>query len=113
MFLQACVKKSVQRGCTLPPGHLREDPTGQTPLGKHSPRQTHAHPWRHPPDTPQADSHPPDTPQADSPLPGRRPLQRMVRILLECILVFLLVSLSDFFRSSWWMGTEFYIQEVI
>ena len=49
----------------------------ETPLGRQPPRQTP--PWA---DTPRADTmHWADTP------PPRRPLQRAVRILLECILV--------------------------
>ena len=68
MFSQACVKNSVHRGvrgrCTYPLPPARQMPPGQTPpLGRHPP------PW--------ADVYP----------SVRRPLQRTVRILLECILV--------------------------
>ena len=44
-----------------------------TPLGRHPPGRYR--PGRHPP--------------GQTPPPSRRPLQRMVRILLECILVFI------------------------
>ena len=54
-----------------PPGQLADTPLSRhpredtTPMGRHAPGQT--------------------------PLPGRQPLQRTVRILLECILVFMQV----------------------
>ena len=70
MFSQACVKNSVHMvagWCVcvcLPDTPSRQTPPGQTPaLGRHSPT------------------------------PGRRPLQRTVRILLECILFFDFLSI--------------------
>ena len=72
MFSQACVKNSVQGGVhPLPPRQTGRHPLGRPPhpLGRHPP------PGRHLP-----------PPQGRSLL--RRPLQRTVRILLECILVF-------------------------
>ena len=57
-------------------------PPGQTP-----PRQTHPHPTlgRHPQTNPPNGRHP--HPLGRPPPSPRRPLQRTVRILLECILV--------------------------
>ena len=52
-------------GTPLVDTHWADTPWADTPLGRHPPRQT---PPLHPP-------------------PPRRPLQRTVRILLECILV--------------------------
>ena len=75
MFSQASGQKSPRID---PPGHTSP---GQTPPGQ-------APPGRHP----QADTHWADTPpcpvhaRIHTPSP-QRPLQRMVRILLECILV--------------------------
>ena len=82
MFLHLSVSHSVHRGgevytpqADTHPGrntnHLGKHPPGQTlpPLGRHTP---HLGSHCHPPDRP-------NTP--------RRPLQRTVRILLECILV--------------------------
>ena len=64
LWFQGCVSASGSRRCTPPPGWT-------SPLsGRHIPRQT-----------PPLGRHPP---QADSPQ-LRWPLQRMVRILLECI----------------------------
>ena len=79
MFSQAYVKNSVHGGevytpwadtpsSLIPPGQTAPRPPGQTPP-----------PVRHPPGQ--------ISPQADPPPPIRRPLQRMVRILLGCILV--------------------------
>ena len=65
------------RSCIQPP---RQTPpwADTTPLGRHPPRQTP--PGRHPPR---------QTPPPPPPPFPRRPLQRTVRILLECILVFI------------------------
>ena len=52
-----------------PPGQLGRHPAEQTPAVRHHPLQRHA--------------------PGQTPLPGRQLLQRMVRILLECILVFM------------------------
>ena len=68
MFSQACVKNSVHGGGVHPPG--------QTPLPL----------WHTPPrQTPPRKT--PPLGQTHLSLPGRRLLQRTVRILLECILV--------------------------
>ena len=77
MFLHLSVSHSVHRGGCL--GDM-------TPV-KHSPGQTP--PWA---DTlPQADTPWADTPhQVRQSPPGRRLLQRTVRILLECILVLMI-----------------------
>ena len=86
MFSQACIKNSVHRGdmssgsggCTPP----RQTPTPQedTPPGRHPA------PGRHPlqADTPHRQTPPPSRQRH----PPRRPPQRTVRILLECILLF-------------------------
>ena len=69
MFSQACVTNSVHRGrgrCT--------PPEADTPR-----------------ETPQVDT--PSPPSGQTPLPIRRPLQQTVRILLECILVYLFLAL--------------------
>ena len=92
-------------GQTPPPGR---HPQGRQPLGRHPPEQTPPgrHLWedtplgRHPLDRhpPPLVKHPPGQthPEADNPLgrhppgqtpPPRRPLQRTIRILLECILI--------------------------
>ena len=94
MFSEACVKNSVHRGDVCPSAcwdtHSlgRQPPTGQTTPQADTPRQT-------PPctDTPLG-KHPPGRhpplgrhhPTGQTP---QRPLQRTVRILLECILVVL------------------------
>ena len=90
MFSQACVKNSVHRG-GLPQCML-----GYTPLGRH-PRPWADTPWadtpmaRHPP---WADTPPGKTPpsQTQPPPPSRRLLLRMVRILLECVLVTIILG---------------------
>ena len=71
MFSQACVKNSVHRGKEVYTAPGRHPPARQTP----PPRGKYplADPIRQPP-------------------PRRRPLQRRVRILLECILVGKIVS---------------------
>ena len=69
MFSQVCVKNSVQGG-------VSHHALGQTPSWADTP------PGRHPPGR---------LPQADTP---RRPLQRTVHILLECILVITAFSRS-------------------
>ena len=56
------------------PHPLGWHPVADTPLGRHCP------PWA---DTPPRQTHPP-------PHPSRQPPQRTVRILLECILVFMI-----------------------
>ena len=57
------------------PHPLGWHPVADTPLGRHCP------PWA---DTPPRQTHPPP------PHPSRQPPQRTVRILLECILVFMI-----------------------
>ena len=88
MFSQACVKNSVHRG------------RGVHPLGRHPQADTTplladtlwTPPW--------ADTPPPWTPPRQTPLP-LRPLQRTVRILLECILVSLLWFYYLCFSFAW------------
>ena len=70
IFSQACVKSSVHRGGGGPTSvHAGiHTPLDRSPMGRHPHGQTHT-PARH--------------------TPSRRLLQRTVRILLECILVFI------------------------
>ena len=81
IFLQASVIHSVHRGvCQIPP---RQTSPGQKPPARHFPGQTP--PWADTPPHPvHAGIHPPPSTCWDTP---QRPLQRTVRILLECILV--------------------------
>ena len=73
MFSQACVKNSVHGGGCVSQHALGQTPPTQCMLGYTPPGQT----------TPRA-----DTPPPFRHIPHRRPLQRTVRILLECILVY-------------------------
>ena len=99
MFSQVCVKNSVHKGRGIHPPSRHTSPLGrhtpqadiprantpridtlrQTPLSRHSPSQA---------DTPSPGQTSPWTDE------GRRLLQQMVRILLECILVW-----QDFCRN--------------
>ena len=100
MFSQACVKNSVHGGVCLsacwdtPPWRQTPSPGGrhpsleadthrwrQTPLDRHPPGQTPPL-WRQ---TPHLGTHTPGG--RPPPPPGRRLLQRTVRISPECILV--------------------------
>ena len=90
MFSQACVKNSVQgRRCTPPSGQT--SPWVDTPSRQTPPLGRHPTPWQTPP-------------QADTLLLGRHPpirmsLQRTVRILMECILVY--NSFVKYFLFKW------------
>ena len=75
--------------------HPKQTPPRQTPLGRHHPGR-HPPPSRHPLCRHPLGRHllrqtPPPPPTRQT--PPRRPMQRTVRILLECILVFLLCCL--------------------
>ena len=118
MFLHLSVSHSVHEGVSAsvhagihPPGrytrsrytplvHPRQvhPPARDTPWQKHSLADTH---------TPLAGTHTPlagtHTPSAGTP-PPRRSLQRTVRILLECFLVFLFRRSRDTFTG--YNGTE-------
>ena len=80
----SCSKVMLHQSVILSTGRcLADTPTAGTPWADTRPLGRHPL-GRHPSgQTPQA-----DTPWADTPLPQGRPLQRTVRILLECILVF-------------------------
>ena len=73
MFSQASIKDSVHRGGGSIHPHQADIPQADTPWTDTPSGQTP--PWA---DTSASRHHP---------LPHRRPLQRTVRILLECILV--------------------------
>ena len=77
MFSQACVKNYVRGGgrVVYPSIHWAGRCLSQHALGRGVPAQGGVHPLG---------------PEADNP-PPRRPLQRMVRILLECILVLVMI----------------------
>ena len=107
MFSQACVKNSVHRGRMF----RQSSPWVDTPLDRHNPGQTP------PRQTPPPEQTPPWTdptspPHWTDPLPGRRPLQQTVHILLECILVtlcdgqaygrrcFWIISNMDYYANS-------------
>ena len=110
MFSEACVKNSVHGGWVCIPACTGADtphcpvhagihtpwqtpPRQTTSLGRHPPGR-HP-PGRHPPGRHPPGKHPPPsqihTPSGQTPpslvSPPGRPLQRTVRILLECILV--------------------------
>ena len=74
MFSQACVKNSVHRGV------YTRVPPAQCMLGY----------------IPLADTSLADTPPQTDPPPPRQPLQRTLRILLECILLFVIFTFSSF-----------------
>ena len=79
IFSEACVKNSVRGGGGCWPQYMLEyttpTPWAATLLGRH--------PWE--------DTHRADTP-GQTPAPSRCLLQRMVRIVLECILVISFIS---------------------
>ena len=74
MVSQACVKNSAQGGRYTPPRQTHT-PLGRHPLGRHPPGQI---------------TRP----------PSRQPLQRMVHILLECILVLILKHVCWHFQET-------------
>ena len=81
----SCSKVMLHQSVILSTGRcLADTPPGRHPLGRHPP-PGQTTPWA---DTPLGKPPQADTPWADTPLPQGRPLQRTVRILLECILVF-------------------------
>ena len=87
MFSQVCVKDSVHKGGGVYPSmHWGRHTPGRHPLppGRHPlpPGRHPLPPWVNPPDRPPCPVH-----AGIHPPPHRRPLQRKVRIPLECILV--------------------------
>ena len=97
MFLHLFVSHSVHMGVYSPKVDTPwADTHWQTPpLGRHSPGQTlpgRHHLGRHP-----LGRHPQQTPLwVDTPSPPRWPLQQIVCILLDCILVYLFFSFLAF-----------------
>ena len=92
IFSQACVKNCVHsgRGVSAPiHGEIHIPPQADTPLGRHPLLGRHRPPGQTSPGQTSPGRHP----------PGRRLLRRMLRILLECILVSLLKFIS--FTFSW------------